>query len=174
MLRTVAICAACLLVPVASASACAGAGTAPTPETLARAKSATLCLINAARSEHGLPPLGATASLARAATAHSRDMTARDFFAHATPGGLTPAKRIGRAGYLAGISTWTVGETIAWGRGSSASPAAIVRSWLKSPAHRAILLDARYQDVGIGIAPGVPQGGGGATFTGDFGARGVR
>jgi uncharacterized protein YkwD len=85
---------------------------------------------------------------------------------------MTPAQRINRAGYLGGTSTWTVGETIAWGRGGSASPASIVRSWLQSPPHRAILLDARYHDVGIGIAAGVPKGGGGATFTGDFGARG--
>jgi 2-oxoisovalerate dehydrogenase E1 component len=32
-----------------------------------------------------------------------------------------------------------------------ASVAAIVRSWLRSPGHRAILLDGRYRDLGIGI-----------------------
>jgi uncharacterized protein YkwD len=172
VLSTVAICAACFVVPVASAAACAGAGTAPDPATVARAQSATLCLINAARSERGLSALGATASLARAAAAHSHDMAVRDFFSHDSPGGLTPAQRIDRAGYLDGASTWRIGETIAWGSGSSASPSAIVRSWLRSPPHRAIVLDGRYQDVGIGIAVGAPQGGGGATFTGDFGARG--
>jgi uncharacterized protein YkwD len=173
VLCTVAICAACLLVPVAFAAACDGAGTAPNPATLARAQSATLCLINAARSEHGLSPLDATASLARAAAAHSHDMAVRGFFSHASPGGLTPAQRIDRAGYLDGASTWRVGEAIGWGSGGSASPASIVRSWLRSPPHRAILLNGRYEDVGIGIALGAPQGGGGgATFTGDFGARG--
>jgi uncharacterized protein YkwD len=173
VLRTVAICAACLLVPVASAAACAGAGTAPDASSVARAQSATLCLINAARSERGLSPLGATGSLARAAAAHSHDMAVGDFFSHDSPGGLTPAQRIDGAGYLDGASSWRVGETIAWGVGSSASPASIVRSWLRSPPHRAILLNRRYQDGGIGIAVGAPQGGGGrATFTGDFGARG--
>jgi hypothetical protein len=34
------------------------------------------------------------------------------------------------------------------------------------------LLDGRYKDVGVGIALGAPGRGGGATFTGDFGARG--
>jgi uncharacterized protein YkwD len=172
VLCTVAICAACLLVPVASASACAGAGTAPREATLARAQSATLCLINSARVQRGLSRLGAAAALARAASAHSREMAVRDFFSHNSPGGLTPAQRIDRAGYLHGVSRWKVGETIAWGTGSSASPASIVRSWLQSPPHRAILLNGRYDDVGIGIAVGAPQGGGGATFTGDFGARG--
>jgi uncharacterized protein YkwD len=46
------------------------------------------------------------------------------------------------------------------------------RSWLRSPGHRAILLDGRYHDLGIGIAVGAPGQGAGATFTGDFGARG--
>ena len=55
---------------------------------------------------------------------------------------------------------------------ASATPASIVRSWLRSPGHRAILLDGRYDDVGIGIALGAPVGGSGATFTGDFGERG--
>jgi uncharacterized protein YkwD len=168
-----AVCAAaCLLGPVATASACAGTGTAPTRATLTRAQGATLCLINVARAQRGLSRLGATTALARAAGAHSRDMAVRDFFSHTSPGGLTPAQRVDRTGYLDGVSRWTVGETIAWGSGRSASPAAIVRSWLRSPDHRAILLDARYEDVGIGIAVGDPQGGPGATFTSDFGARG--
>ena len=172
VLCSVAFCAACLLVPVASASACVGAGTAPNRATVAQAQSATACLINAARSERGLPRLAATESLARAAAAHSQDMAVRDFFSHNSPGGLTPAQRIGRAGYLGGATRWTIGETIGWGTGSAASPAAIVESWLRSPPHRAILLNSRYDDIGIGISVGAPQGGGGATFTGDFGARG--
>jgi uncharacterized protein YkwD len=47
-----------------------------------------------------------------------------------------------------------------------------VHSWLTSPGHRAILLDGRYKDVGVGVALGAPGHGDGATFTGDFGARG--
>jgi uncharacterized protein YkwD len=172
VLCTVAVCFACLLGAVAAASACTGAGSAPSRATLGRAQSATLCLINAARTQRGLSRLGPTEALARAAGAHSHEMAVRDFFSHNSPGGLTPAQRIDRAGYLGGASRWTVGETIAWGTGSSASPASIVRSWLRSPPHRAILLSGRFHDVGIGIAVGAPQGGSGATFTGDFGARG--
>ncbi|MEN3285163.1 MAG: hypothetical protein V7607_6303, partial [Solirubrobacteraceae bacterium] len=79
---------------------------------------------------------------------------------------------IAGAGYLDGASTWAIGETIAWGSGGLASPSSIVRSWLRSPGHRAILLDGRYDDAGIGIALGAPGGSSGATFTGDFGKRG--
>jgi uncharacterized protein YkwD len=133
---------------------------------------ATVCLINQARADHQLGALQATSSLERAATAHSRDMVRHDFFAHDSPTGSTPKQRIDRAGYFDGASSWALGETIAWGSGSRATPASIVRSWLRSPGHRAILLDGRYHDLGIGIAVGAPGQGVGATFTGDFGARG--
>jgi uncharacterized protein YkwD len=169
---TLAACAACVLAPAAAASACDDAASPPTRATIDRARSATLCLINSARSKHGLSRLGTTGALARAASAHSRDMATNDFFSHDSPGGSTPKQRIAGAGYLAGASSWAIGETIAWGSGGLASPSSIVRSWLQSPGHRAILLDGRYDDVGIGIALGAPDGGSGATFTGDFGQRG--
>jgi uncharacterized protein YkwD len=169
---TLAACAACLLGPAAVASACDDASESPTRDTVGRARSATLCLINEARAKRGLPRLGTTGSLTDAATAHSRNMVANDFFSHSSPGGSTPKARIAAAGYLDGASSWAIGETIAWGSGASASPASIVRMWLRSPGHRAILLDGRFDDVGIGIALGAPDGGGGATFTGDFGKRG--
>jgi uncharacterized protein YkwD len=132
-----------------------------------------VCLINQARGNNGLGALRATSSLERAAAAPSRAMVRRAFFAHDSPSGSTPKQRIDRAGYFDGASSWAMGETIAWGSGGRATPASIVRSWLQSPGHRAILLDGRYHDLGVGIAIGAPgREGGGATFTGDFGARG--
>jgi uncharacterized protein YkwD len=168
----VAATVACSLVPAATASACAGSRSRPSPASLDRAVRATVCLINEARAEHGLVALRSTGALAKAATAHSRDMVRHDFFAHDSPTGSTPQERIERAGYFDGASSWAMGETIAWGSGSRATPSSIVRSWLGSPGHRAILLDGRYKDLGVGIALGAPGRGGGATFTGDFGARG--
>jgi uncharacterized protein YkwD len=178
MVRLCALCAAaisvaCLLGPIAAASACSGTDAPPRAGAVAPQARATVCLINAARADHGLAPLHATGALARAASALSRDMVSEGFFSHVEPGGATPAQRIQRTGYLSGVSDWRVGETIAWGTGSDATPAAIVRSWLRSPGHRAILLDGRYDDVGIGIALGAPgHGAGGATVTADLGARG--
>jgi uncharacterized protein YkwD len=177
MHRTLCIVAATaawlLAVTATAAAACAGSHVRPTRATVDRAAGATVCLINRARARHGLAPLQPTAALERAARAHSRDMVRRSYFAHNSPGGSTPSRRIARAGYLGGARSWAVGETIAWGTGRLASPASIVRAWLRSPGHRAILLDGRYHDLGIGIALGAPGAGHrGATFTGDFGARG--
>jgi uncharacterized protein YkwD len=168
----VAATVACSLVPAATASACAGSRSRPSQASLDRAVRATVCLINEARGDHGLGALRPTDALAKAASAHSRDMVRNDFFAHDSPTGSTPKERIDRAGYFDGASSWAMGETIAWGSGGRATPSSIVRSWLSSPGHRAILLDGRYKDLGVGIALGAPGRDGGATFTGDFGARG--
>ncbi len=173
--RTLCIVAAslvCSLMLAATASACPGSRSRPSPASLDRAVRATVCLINEARAEHGLGALRRTGALAKAASAHSRDMVVHGFFAHDSPTGSTPKERIDRAGYFDGASSWAMGETIAWGSGGRATPSSIVRSWLKSPGHRAILLDGRYKDLGVGIALGAPGRGDGATFTGDFGARG--
>ena len=178
MARNVSIAAAtaALMLVLAAApavAACTGSGARPTHATLARARHATLCLINRARAQDGLPRLRHARLLDRAAAAHSRDMVRRNFFSHDSPGGSTPAHRIRRTGYLRGARSWAVGETIAWGTGHLATPTSIVRGWLQSPEHRAILLDGRFRELGIGIAIGAPnEGGHGATFTGDFGTRG--
>ena len=70
----------------------------------------------------------------------------------------------------AGYSGRTLGETIGWGAGSLATPAAIVQAWMQSPPHRAIIMDGRFNEVGLGIAAGSPSGtGDAATVTADFG-----
>ena len=50
------------------------------------------------------------------------------------------------------------GEALAWAQGRLATPHAIVRAWMHSPPHRAVLLGRGYRDVGIGVALGSPYG----------------
>jgi uncharacterized protein YkwD len=45
-----------------------------------------------------------------------------------------------------------------------------VLAWLRSPAHRRVLLDRRFRVAGIGIARGTPFATPGATYTADFGS----
>ena len=165
----VAATVACSLMLAATASACAGSRSRPSPASLDRAIGATVCLINRARADHGLGALRAIGSLERAAGAHSRDMVLHGFFAHDSPSGSTPKERIDRAGYFNGASSWALGETIAWGSGSYGTPAGIVGMWLKSPPHRAILLDRAFTRVGVGRAFGTFQGmDEAAVWTADF------
>jgi uncharacterized protein YkwD len=132
-----------------------------------------LGLINLARTSRGLAPVHLQTALDRAALAHSRDMLSRDYFSHSAPGGTTFATRLRRAGYgIAGYRSWAVGEIIGWGQGSAGSPRAVFRSWMRSSAHRAVILDRRWRDVGAGCARGTFRGvSGSIMYTVDFGRR---
>ena len=145
----------------AVAEPCAGPGTAT-----------TLCLLNAERAAEVLRPLRLDGRLARAALGHSRDMVARGYFEHVSPSGERLAQRVARTGWLLPRPHWILGETLAWGRGALADPAAVVAAWMRSPSHRHVVLRRGYRRVGIAIVAGTPFGpaGDGATYTADFGA----
>jgi uncharacterized protein YkwD len=166
------VCAGIAVLPIstASASRCAGADRAPQRLGPAAANAAVLCLLNGERAAHGLRPLRLDARLARAARAHSSDMVAHRYFAHDSRHGASLAARISRTGWTRHRRSWIVGENIAWGKGSAASPAAIVAAWMHSPGHRANILDRRFRAIGIGIVSGTPRGRGGATYSTDFGS----
>ena len=138
-------------------------------------ENATVCLINAERKARRLRPLRADRRLRLAARRHAFDMVRRRYFAHVTLGGVGLAQRLKAARYLESQPRWEVGEALAWGSGSRATPRSRVRAWLKSPGHRPILLSKRYREVGIGMAAGAPQRGvkGAGTYAADFGLRGV-
>ena len=124
------------------------------------------CLVNKARTAAGLRGFAWSRSLGRAATRHARDMARRKYFAHQRSGGPSLARRARAAGFRGR----NVGEAIAYGCGSLSTPASIVRSWMNSPPHRAILLSGRSR-VGIGVTgrPPVGCGGRGSTYVLDAG-----
>lgn len=156
--------------PAAIAGGCAGANASIASAGTAGQAHAIRCLINRARAARGLRRLRASRSLARAARRHSRDMVRRSYFDHVSPGGGSPLRRARRAGWRGA----TLGETLACGAGGYATAAATVRGWLRSRAHRRILLSRRLRVIGIGVAAGMPQrrwGDGGITVTADVGAR---
>jgi len=161
----------------ASRSTCAHANLAPTSSNAVELRNATYCLINVERSKHGLKPLSSSAQLRRAAQAYSRTMVRGRFFNHVSPGGSTLMTRVRRGtAYLAGAARFALGENIAYGCGTLATPAQTVDSWMHSAGHRASILSPRYRHIGIGVAIGAPtndpMGGVGATYTTDFGYRG--
>lgn len=157
----------------ASAAGCRGAGLTPTAANKAKIERATLCLLNRARAQRGLPKLRASRVLKRAARKHSANMDRRDFFSHVSPGGATVLHRVRAVGYLASASSFSVGENIAWGSGGRATPRAIHRAWMRSPGHRANILSRGFREIGVGVALGTPVSGlRGATYTQNFGRRG--
>jgi uncharacterized protein YkwD len=164
----------CLVVaPGASAAgACASANASVKTATNRALVRATLCQLNVERSRQGLRPLRLNRRLAAAARAHSRSMARRHFFSHDSLNGASFLDRIRGTGYLRGARSWNVGENIAYGTGRLSTPRSIGRAWMNSPGHRANILSRSFSSIGIGIAAGTPYGGGGATYTTDFGRRG--
>jgi uncharacterized protein YkwD len=159
--------------PAASAAAACGSASASLKTASKRQLvRATLCELNVERSRNGLRPLRLNRRLSSAAQGHSRAMARKRFFSHTSLNGASFADRIRSSGYLRGARSWSIGENIAYGSGRLSTPRAIARAWMNSPGHRANILSRSYRAIGIGIAAGTPSGGGGATYTTDFGRRG--
>jgi uncharacterized protein YkwD len=161
-----------LVAAPASQAACSSASASVRTASKRALVRATLCILNVERSKRGLRPLRLNRKLAAAARGHSRAMAARHFFSHDSLSGGSFVDRIRRTGYLRGARSWNVGENIAWGSGSLGTPRSIGRAWMNSPGHRANILSRSFRAIGIGISAGTPSGGGGATYTTDFGRRG--
>jgi uncharacterized protein YkwD len=147
--------------------ACAGATQAPTIGADAAVAQAVLCLVDGERAAAGLRALSDSPLLDAAASAYAARMVAQDFFDHAAPDGSTLETRIAATGY----DLVAAGEDIGYATGTDATAAAMVAAWMASPAHRANILDPTFTDLGVGVAPGIPGGLGGATYVADFGAR---
>ncbi|HXY79742.1 MAG TPA: CAP domain-containing protein, partial [Gaiellaceae bacterium] len=54
------------------------------------------------------------------------------------------------ARYLAGSSSYRIGENLAWGTGDDGTPRQTLSNWLNSPEHRANLLTPQFRDLGVG------------------------
>jgi uncharacterized protein YkwD len=160
--------------PATASGYCPGANLTPKPGNVESVVAATLCLINGERSRFGEPALIEDARLASAASGHSRDMDARDYFEHVSPGGQTLLMRVRASGFIPGGNVgYTLGENIAWGTLWLASPHAIVKAWMDSPGHRANILNRSYRYTGIGVDTDLPHalsgGRDGGMYTQDFG-----
>jgi uncharacterized protein YkwD len=159
-----------------AAKTCANAGLMPDAHDLALVRAATLCLVNRERAARDERPLRANTRLQRAAQSHSDSMASGDYFEHVGPngpGGGTPLARMRHAGYVSSHAGYEVGENIAWATLDLATPRAIVAAWMRSPGHRANILNAHYRETGIGVSPhplaSQAQGEPGAIYTQDFG-----
>ncbi|CAA9539090.1 MAG: hypothetical protein AVDCRST_MAG79-1685 [uncultured Thermoleophilia bacterium] len=144
-----------------------------TPAAQARSRSQTpverqvVEALNEVRARHGLGALRVAPGLVQAARSHSRDMLLRDYFSHPSLGGPDFGDRV-RRHHPAPV----VGENLAWGTGRLRAPAAVVRMWMDSPPHRAIILDREFRVVGVGRSFGTFRGHRrAAVFTADFASR---
>jgi uncharacterized protein YkwD len=132
-----------------------------------------LCLTNYARRQRGLVPLKLNAVLHAAGQAKLAADVSCGQFSH-TPCGHAFDSVFGR--YLAGATSYRIGENIEWGTASYGSPRVAMSGWLHSSGHRANILNASYTELGVGYLSGQSfQGSTGATlWSQEFGTRTVR
>ena len=123
--------------------------------------------VNVQRAAHGLAALRATLGLSRAAERHSRDQLRYDRFGHDSSDGTPFGRRIARVGRFR-VSAEVVAFTP---RGTGSGARSVVQMWLRSPGHRAQVLNPSYRVMGVGRARGWLQGQRGAVITADLAAR---
>ncbi len=118
----------------------------PRPDLEAR----MLDLVNEERKKIGLKPLEADPELVPVARAHAMDMFTRGYFSHYTPEGKDPFDRM----KAFGIKYYAAGENLALGQTLRICHEGLMRS----PGHRANILNVSYGRLGIGILDGGSYG----------------
>jgi len=103
---------------------------------------------NEDRAQHGLGPLKWDPALARAAQRHAELMVRQGALSHQYAGEAALETRVG----LQGAHFRLVAENLA----VAPSPGSVEAEWMRSPPHRRNILDARLNEIGVGL---VRQGG---------------
>ena len=130
---------ACMLLPGMAARAAS-----PAPlKMVSVAEQYLFSAANAERVQRGLQPLKWDETLHHAAQRHAGEMAARESISHQYPGEADLANR----GHDAGAKFTVISENVA----EAWSAPEIHDAWMKSPDHRANLLDPRVNAVGISV-----------------------
>ncbi len=106
-----------------------------------------IAMINSERQQRGLPALSYNGQLYQAAQTHASDMSAKGYFAHKGKDGSSAGDRVKATGY----NYCLVAENLSKGY---QTPQLAVQGWMSSEGHRANILNPKFQDIGIGLAPG--------------------
>jgi uncharacterized protein YkwD len=123
-------------------------------------------LVNGVRARNGLGRLRVSSALSRAAEQHTRDMLQHDYFDHASSDG-TPFDRRVRS-YA---NARTLGETLAALGQRRGGASTIVRMWMQSPPHRAVLLGSGFHRIGLARRWGTLGSDWRSVVTADFASR---
>jgi uncharacterized protein YkwD len=116
----------------------------------AEAERRMLTLINQSRASAGLVSYHLDARLIAIARARTRDMAEKNYLSHTQPDGRKVFDLI----EAARITWYGAGEIIAWNTWPAldSSAAAAHQGWLGSASHRAVVLSAGYNYIGIGVS----------------------
>jgi uncharacterized protein YkwD len=109
-----------------------------------------LQLVNEERIKYGLKMLIADTPMKKAAFSHASDMFTRGYFAHHTPEGTDPFERMNKLS----INFMFAGENLA----HSSNLFSAHKGLMKSPGHRANILNPAFGKIGISILDGGAKG----------------
>ena len=101
-------------------------------------------LVNKERNAAGLPALTENSRLSEVAQAKAEDMMKNGYFSHTSPAYGSPFEMM----RTFGITYTAAGENIAKGQ---KTPAAVMDGWMSSSGHRANILNASYEQIGVGF-----------------------
>lgn len=144
---------ACTLTVVGLWSAAPASAATARASALGGLERAVIAKVNRVRGQHGLRALRASSRLSAAAEAHSGTMARGNFLGHGAW-----ESRVRRY-----VNANKVGEVVAALSGGRLA-SRVVRMWLGSPSHRAVLLDGGMSRIGVGLR----TRGGMAFFTADL------
>lgn len=108
-------------------------------------------LTNSERQKLGLAPLKLNSGLSESARRKAEDMFQNDYWSHTSPTGTTPWDFFKAVGYHYSIA----GENLAKDFYDTES---MIKAWMKSPTHRANIVNNKYQEIGIGVVNGILGG----------------
>ncbi len=115
------------------------------PDESDRMVDQVLQLVNLERADAGLAPVVANPTLQKIADDFACRMIMDDFFGHTDPEtGDGPGDRAVTGKY----AFYAIGENLAAGQ---ETPAEAMRVWMESPAHRDIILDEKWSEVGLSV-----------------------
>jgi uncharacterized protein YkwD len=117
--------------------------TKPAARVASSVAAQVLDLVNVERGKADCKPLAEESHLTQAAQDYSDDMSARNFFSHDNPEGVTFDQRIKNAG-----NPKPGAENIAKGQTSAAQ---VMASWMNSEGHRANILNCSLTKLGVGF-----------------------
>jgi hypothetical protein len=107
---------------------------------------------NKNREDAGVSDLTRNITLTKMAQQKLNDLFTNQYFEHESPSGVGPGGLAKQVGY----DYIVIGENLALGNFNGDK--ALVDAWMASPGHRANILNARYQEIGIAVGQGVFEG----------------
>ena len=110
-----------------------------------------LDLVNQERAKVGAKALTLSSTLTNVATVKAQDMADKGYFDHTSPTYGSPFNMLSHFG----VKYTAAGENIAAGQKSASE---VMNSWMNSSGHRANILNANYEQIGIGYVTGGQYG----------------